>query len=593
MKKVIFMLLSMIATVAYGECNAQSDSACVDEGFLRWAPIPEQVFVRGIPEKLQMGIYQLDPSNRWTPGDQTRASGWTSKHATQLIDVNTNLPAVGVSYDSATGELSYAGVFFGDIRVRIQAPQSSSDTFRIRVLTPTVTFGDNATAITQSMGWGSKTCPTPAFSFKTCRASGLPGGLSDGAPMVMFVTPGSYGGDFFLQPKRFSYVLGDPRNRPILNGDVLAQNGFEIGYIKSFKLHTTRIAQAGDRTDVPTNWYITNIDQCCETANRNGVVNPHGRTAHEWRVWVWNFVGTGMGSPGNTVHQFYIEGRPKSYFDLNNVAIYSTRGSSAIKTTMQNLAVRHTLLSTGKIPNQTPTGYVMHSPIDVPSVSNLIVYGNDFYLWRRGTVGVPAGTSGVLHAAIHIRLRQDGIRGSDKPAYPDVSWNPPVSSQSTRSSPGGGWAAGPETYVNSAFWNDVKATPIGDPQNEFAFKHYISFNRFFQQPGSLPVTIIRDDGSHAGEPVDQFGPIRILPVHWLWVERSVNHVTGSILIGQLPGQRLYNLNDSNAVGEVVSPRCKNAVIGMPCTKWPREDYGDSAFPHVFEYNGELPAWFEL
>ena len=50
----------------------------------RFANVPEIPFVQGRPETVQLGIWQLDPENRWTPGDFTRASGWRSRFPTRL-----------------------------------------------------------------------------------------------------------------------------------------------------------------------------------------------------------------------------------------------------------------------------------------------------------------------------------------------------------------------------------------------------------------------------------------------------------------------------------------------------------------------------
>ena len=90
-------------------------------------------------------------------------------------------------------------------------------------------------------------------------------------------------------------------------------------------------------------------------------------------------------------------------------------------------------------------GALMHTPIDVPAVSNLVVYANSFLLYRAPTSKNKPGRQGVLSAAIYLRLRKPGLKGSDIPAYPDLSWDPPRSSQTTMSSPGEGWSAGPET----------------------------------------------------------------------------------------------------------------------------------------------------
>ena len=43
-----------------------------------FAEIPELVFIEGIGETEELGIYQLDPSNPWAPGDLTNAGGWSA-----------------------------------------------------------------------------------------------------------------------------------------------------------------------------------------------------------------------------------------------------------------------------------------------------------------------------------------------------------------------------------------------------------------------------------------------------------------------------------------------------------------------------------
>jgi hypothetical protein len=247
---------------------------------------------------------------------------------------------------------------------------------------------------------------------------------------------------------------------------------------------------------------------------------------------------------------------------------------------MQNVTVRHSLLSVSETPGDVSKGSLMHTPVDVPAVSNLIVYANDFLLFRAPTAKNKAGRQGVLSAAVYLRLRQQGVRGSDIPAYPDLSWDPPRSSQKTMSSPGEGWSAGPETYVSDDFWKAVRKLPVTDAANPLTFKHFVGFNRFEQLPGSLPITVLRDDGTRPAEPVTQFGAGRPLRVPPAWVERSVTFLAGNVFEGFGKDARLFSLRASLQMKDP-----------QPGSNWPRSK--DEDFPHVVTVEDELPAWFRL
>ncbi len=105
-------------------------------GPFRFAEIPEIVFVRGYRETEHLGIFHLDTRNRWTPGDLRNESGWKPRVATRLAVIEGNLD--GVTYDSATGILTYDGTGGGTAtaRVRLEAPSetANSEAFNIRVL---------------------------------------------------------------------------------------------------------------------------------------------------------------------------------------------------------------------------------------------------------------------------------------------------------------------------------------------------------------------------------------------------------------------------------------------------------------------------
>jgi hypothetical protein len=462
---------------------------------------------------------------------------------------------------------------------RTDAPIRSNN-FRIRALAPTFVYGDNAGAVVAARGWQARACETP-MPFVDCRKT-FTGGKTDDAPLVVLLTPGSYTGDFWISSgRRFVYVLGDPTNWPTLNGDTIAISSYELAQVRNLKLRSTRIGVGSNRKDAPSTLLVSNIDQCCETMNtRNGIMNPNGLTLFPWTIRMWNVTSSAMGSVWNTFHAMYLEGRPRSELEVNNIRILGTRASSGLKTTMQNVSIRHSIFSVSEKPGDPSTGLLMHTPIDVPAPSQLVVYGNQFLLYRASTVTNDVEREGILHGAIHLRQRQPGMMGSDIPAYPDLSWAPPVTSQETMSSPGEGWSAGPETFVSDAFWASVRARPVTDRTNPLTFKHFVGFNEFRQLAGSLPVTALRDDGTHPIEAIYQFGPARILRTHPLWLERSVTFLAGNRYEGYDNGKGIYNLDSSVFVKEI-----------EPGAKWPRTN--DEEFPHAVELGGTLPPWFRL
>jgi hypothetical protein len=576
------LLLLMMGWI--GVVSAQPIRQSVPPGRLDFASVPEIPFVRGRPETVQLGIWQLDPLNRWTPGDQTRASGWKSRFPTRLVSISTGVAPAGMTYDGQTGELRYDGSAIGDVTVRIERTDGAgaSNAFRIRGLVPTVVYGDDAAAVNERHGWKANLCETP-MTFAACRTSQFKGGVSDAAPLVIYFTPGTYGGqDFFLGTRRFLYTIGDPQAWPTLVGDSLANAKPEIWQIRNLNLQATHINSQSSRTDAPTRIYLSNTRQCCEPRDGNGMSNPAAYTQYPWLVSVWNFESRMMGSPSNTMHAFYIEGRPDSTFELNNVRFLGTRGSSAVKTTMQNLFVRHSYFSTTETPGVASTAnYSMHTPIDVPGVSTVVIYGNRIEGWRSGTAGVSAGKAGVRAGLIYFRNRK-ALHGSDIPAYPDLSWDPPRSSQTSAMSPGEGWSKGPETFVSDLFWQAVKSKPVSDLTNPLTFKHYVGFNALVQVPGSLPVRVLRDDGTH---PVSKPGcqtcddANHYLRTHKDWIERSVTFLFGNEYIGDL----------NTDVSKLDSSMWWDAAD--PGAKWPRTK--DEEFPHAFELTGELPVGFRL
>ena len=102
--------------------------------------------MRGYRETEHLGIFHLDTRNRWTPGDLDNRSDWKPRVETRLTIVDGN--ADGVTYESSTGILSYDGSGQGTrtARVRLEAPSeaANSQVFSVRVLEPTVVWGEGA-----------------------------------------------------------------------------------------------------------------------------------------------------------------------------------------------------------------------------------------------------------------------------------------------------------------------------------------------------------------------------------------------------------------------------------------------------------------
>ena len=289
-----------------------------------------------------------------------------------------------------------------------------SNSFRVRALKPTVVYGDNAAAINTEQGWAANVCETP-LSFASCR-SRFKGGASDIAPLVIYFTPGRYTTqDWYIGERRFVYVLGDANERATLVKDKLSNSKFERFVIANLHLEDVSITQAHASNNWPSWFNVSRITQCCETNVQNGMINPSNRTVKRATIELWSMESKGMGDKGNGHHSFYLEMRPDSHLYVNNLRCMSSRGSSCVKSTNQDVQIRHSLFNVSQELNEPNLGkpeggMLMHTAIDVVSVADTVVYGNEFRLWRQGTAGVPSGYSGVLTAGIFMRMRQNHVR---------------------------------------------------------------------------------------------------------------------------------------------------------------------------------------
>jgi hypothetical protein len=513
--------------------NPTGPTLPVGESQFRFAEVPEIVFVRGYAEREQLGIFHVDTGNRWAPGDLDNSAGWRPRIDTQLELIDGSL--AGVTYDPDTAELSYDGTGRGTQTavVRIEAPTRgvASANFRIRVLQPTLAWGERAAERFPGIGVDSAQA-----SWRDMQRN-LRNDAPDAEPNVLLITGGRYATDFYIGPgKRNLYVIGEPRSRPTLVDGGINIDDVEIGYLKNFELIDTVIDASKFPTDRPVNVYYTRIYQHDSTREQNGISTPDYEGSSPYGIvkapntqthWIWNFHGAQMGGLGNLRHQFYMHGRPDGYLNINNIRIDASRNCSIIKSTKYYNMVRNSRLSALVDPARPSVGHRADKLIDIASAGETVIYNNEF-------IGAYTPTAkGTQHGLISLRARRSWW-GADTPAYPDVSLEPPRTSLT-----GGGYlapegfTAGPETFLNESFWNTVRSLDLGDPQNPYTFKKYIAFNLFrWIDEGSGRRSALVDDGTaprnavSLGSVAEYWGTV---PRNW--VERSVTFLANNRYTG--------------------------------------------------------------
>src|SRR4029078_1363758 len=155
--------------------------------------------------------------------------------------------------------------------VQLDAPSLgvASARFRIRVLEPTIAWGDGAA--TRFPGIGRDSGQVPWKEMQRV----LRNGATDAHPNVLFVTGGRYQEDFFVnRGKNNLYILGDPKSRPLLVGSRINVDDVETGYLKNFELENTIINGSKFPTDRHAKLYITQVYQHDSTRDQNGISAP-------------------------------------------------------------------------------------------------------------------------------------------------------------------------------------------------------------------------------------------------------------------------------------------------------------------------------
>jgi hypothetical protein len=299
-----------------------------------------------------------------------------------------------------------------------------------------------------------------------------------------------------------------------------------------------------------------------------------------------------MGGTGNTRHQFYLEGRPNTHVFMNNIRITGTRGCSAIKSTQFNNVIRNSYISTLLDPSRPDLGLRAAKLIDIASAGETVLFNNEFIGARTDARG------GVASALVFMRARRS-LWGSDSPAYPDLSWE----NVQTSVNGGGylapeGFTAGPETFVNRAFWDVVRSYNLGDPANPYSFKKFISYNTFrWLDEGERHSGAYRDDGTAPRTAAQQFSNAELWgTVTDNWAERSVGFFANNSYFGwteedmSMPS-RWFDSTESTSEslvtlvgpGPWAYPAPPRGVITIGGEKTPTEDPSLVAMPDWFKF----------
>jgi hypothetical protein len=494
---------------------------------LRFAEIPEVVFVRGIPEVEQMGIYLLDTGNRWPHGDATNAAGWRSRVATACHD----LPA-GVTYDSETATLTYDGSGDGDdtAQCRIASCCAESPAFAVRVLRARYAYGPGANVSHPGIGTDSNATTWATF------LKGKTAGTTYENPLVVLLTPGVVNDRLTGWVETdYCYLLGDPRSKPLhahtpaTGTKRLAFVSHRLTYLKNIRLHLISIGvNRNPRAEEQADTYIVNVDQTGDWRTTNDFVSSEAREGVAAPITgphsVWWIRSTTEKLGNVSYHPCYVHGRPGVTMHINCVTASGAR-CSAIKTTVRRQTIRNSLLSYRPQGTEDAPKW-SDKLLDIVAASDSTIYNNRFvgaYVYSTNSAGRRGIPTDV--GLIFLRNRADHL-GCDEPAYPDVAWPDQSSMYGNGYAAPAGWTGGPDTYTNPAFWQAVSALPVDDPANPLTFKTFIGFNSFVWEipPGARaePSKIVRNDGTYPMWPTQQFATSMIYGTAADgWSERSV------------------------------------------------------------------------
>jgi len=567
--------------------SIRADNVQVGDRF-GFAQIPELVFIEGIAETEELGVYQLDPDNLWTPGDLTNANGWTAVVSCELKSGTANVGDAWLAYNQATGRLTYSGAAITgaarDYTVHLDTGTQQSATFRIRILRPTHAYGFGSAPgdAVAANGWtGAAAIDATTAGWNQAgvgpvRVGGQ--GPTDAAPRVIYMCGQDFPSQSWLvsltnKPNAnitsYCYILGDPDRRPHLskvggaNGKMGMRSNSTIWVVKNLSLEHVALYEISltSNRKHKTIWHKikqVNADGGGSGGDALGSSFDYAPFAYPsldridatdnslgtyFHTYITFFEGIGNGNQGGAQHQMYAEGNGTSATFVNASLFAGAQACSTLKTIQAELRVRNTLLSVAPdydtfASNSDPAVNWAQELIDVKATTACSLYNNEF------RVGVSSGNrAGGTRKAAFIRKRRTAF-GGDTPPYPDDNWNPPLGDGGHQ--PIVGFAIDASTFANTAYWNAVAATDILSPDHLYSFKRYISHNTFRLMFGGKSA-VLRDDGTHPTEATAQFLRSTILGTHPGWVERSVSFLANNRHVGWLSTDNRYELDDSDAV----------------------------------------------
>lgn len=334
---------------------------------------------------------------------------------------------------------------------------------------------------------------------------GAPGSIEQ--PRTILVLPGEYDRlDGFLGKRANVEVTGlDGDRSAVFKNTDIAGDYAERLTVSNLTLKNSAVKLAHWHESGRQVLTIRNNKFCEWTQNKNGVVNPNGQTDAEQMTYLLNNVFDGVGSPDNTKHAVYLEGRPHAGLMARGNTFSGAKRCSQIKTTFADNHIEDNTFGT-----RDSTGeWLANSMIDVPACSDTRIIGNRFDVWA-----VDGPRKGLFTAPIFFRDRKPGMFGADMPPY-----------------------------GSTEFWSDTLWRKVTQFYNEFEsptylFQKFIYRNLFTLAPGSVPMAWMRDDGTYPMEAVQQLQTgARAKAVPPGWIERSMTHYAENTFSGTfLPPQ---------------------------------------------------------
>jgi hypothetical protein len=453
--------IGLVPPLGLSSANVTVTVPAVIEGPTRWAEIPEIVFVRGMSETEEMGIYYLDPSNLTATGDlwwleDRRLKDETGADYTPRVplEIVGALPS-GVTFNSGTGELTYTAASdtialtgaHSRAMVRLRAGTALSDQFMISVLRPTIVWGYGAESVAAQYGaaWGD---PALGGTWKINVTAKLKTTNAwDTDPNVVFWTAGDYDGVANSTGNPVDmwnlYLIGARGNvrtrcaqysgafNTVARVTFKRIDSYDVGINFNFGIRQEFFSElTGITHDV-----IGNISQCYMRdyvrsgtlvngevlfEQDMGAVYDEKSDAHYpavGKMFAANLLLYNNTST-STKHHFYVHGRGRCYLIINNVRVGGGSPCSCVKFTTRYARIRNSWLSPLEDNSTVETnGDRNVKVIDGIACSEVIVFNNDIF----GCYRTPETEYGGTQEIIFWRNR-NSRGGCDEPAAPTYAF---------------------------------------------------------------------------------------------------------------------------------------------------------------------------